>query len=327
MKCKKCTQMITGYIDDKLSMNKRLEFEKHIQECDLCKSIYENALKTIKIVKIVKDYKLTENFYEKLGKKLDKVDEEKTVQHGFRWRKFMKISAAGFAVVMAFVLTRQIQKNPALFRMEGIKQYSEVEEMKREKVDKKVYPGLLYKSEPAKKKLISGGKRKEERRVSKSAPLPTVVLEKAVASSVAPRAANRKPQTVVNEPATDMMMEAEVPSASLGSGASSVMANNKMAFKNDTLSDEIGASRQVLSGTKSMSLSVKQEKTAAWKSYKSDKFGFSFDYPSDWKIEENHTGGLNLFGAQEPYSGVYLKSNVMKAQFQHSEDLQVDNKE
>ena len=71
-------------------------------------------------------------------------------------------------------------------------------------------------------------------------------------------------------------------------------------------------------------------KTTNWQGHSNIDIGFSFKYPSTWKVDDGlkiNTCCLNVFNSMNPYQGDFLKQGVMKAQFQYHVDASIVSKQ
>ncbi|MCT4619874.1 MAG: DUF4349 domain-containing protein [Marinisporobacter sp.] len=114
MKCTQMEEMISLYIDDLLDEHTKNMIDKHLEECEECKSEYEALIKQIRLCNELPMIDLPEEFETDLHEALLKVNEEKQILNDtikeaipikkgkrFNWKIFSSIAAIFIILIVS----------------------------------------------------------------------------------------------------------------------------------------------------------------------------------------------------------------------------------
>ncbi|SET75914.1 protein of unknown function [Natronincola peptidivorans] len=99
MDCKNFDLNISSYVDDYLTQEEKQIFEKHMNECDLCKIKYDNFVFMIDAVNETDEIALPKNFTAELSKRLREDTPQKKKNLPKNWKLITAIAASMLVVV------------------------------------------------------------------------------------------------------------------------------------------------------------------------------------------------------------------------------------
>ncbi|MCR1899871.1 DUF4349 domain-containing protein [Irregularibacter muris] len=104
MQCERVEEMISLYIDNQLTPEEKMEFEKHIKECKKCYDEYLSLLEMVNSINSLVEKPLPSGFKEELRNKLEKVHKENnrnrpTKKIFIKWASIAAIFILGMFIV------------------------------------------------------------------------------------------------------------------------------------------------------------------------------------------------------------------------------------
>jgi cytoskeletal protein RodZ len=131
---------LSEYVDKKLGAGELAAFESHLKECKDCALELKLTQKAVKELKNIgsKEMELPQNFYARLGRKLDAADEKK---RSFVWNPYVRAFAAGFGVIVIAFFVRQLVRTPEYKSATGYAdeaKYTAETQEKEKAMDKKI---------------------------------------------------------------------------------------------------------------------------------------------------------------------------------------------
>lgn len=116
LKCSEAIEMMSMYIDSRLSNSEKATFEEHVNSCKSCSEELNELLKVVKLCSEIPEVEVPEGFKEKLYTRLMELNENeegrsKTVQF---WNKYLKIGSTVAAALILVVVLKGIWGNMSL---------------------------------------------------------------------------------------------------------------------------------------------------------------------------------------------------------------------
>jgi len=110
MDCRKIHYFASLYIDEMMSDEEKIQFEKHCEECEECKTVLGNTRLMTESIKKISDVSLPSNFSASLSKRLSRNSNKKKVRFPRMTR-----TIAGLVATAAVILLFVVFANPNLF--------------------------------------------------------------------------------------------------------------------------------------------------------------------------------------------------------------------